>query len=176
MIRPIKYSIYKGVNSKYGCVQFSIMKPHLVCLKCKSKTFTGNISNCSGKCDGQIETREGAVFIDVANAVGPNVYDWDKKTIFALSVVDMGKIVSGLRLGDAVKLLHDPGAQSEKAGQVTKTLNFTAPTNKGSLFSIQEKVKGSEEIKNFSVPLSPDEVTVIGTLLSTAISVCLSWN
>jgi Whirly transcription factor len=176
MIRPMKYAIYKGVGGKFGAVQFSLMKPNVFCFSCKEKYYdTLFICNKCGGSSEVLEKREGAVFVEVAPTVGPNLYDWDKKIIFALSVVDIGKLVNKLRAGQEVKLLHDPGAQTEKAGQVTKTLSFTAPTEKGSLFSIQEKNKSGEP-KSYNVPLSPEEMTIIGTLLVAAIPVCLAWN
>ncbi|MHA2069740.1 MAG: hypothetical protein ACXABY_35705 [Candidatus Thorarchaeota archaeon] len=59
--RPLTYKIYKGMGGKQGCFQFSL-----------SSAYSGKRKD------------EGAVFIEAAPTIGPNEYDWDNKTIFAL--------------------------------------------------------------------------------------------
>jgi hypothetical protein len=173
-MRPIKYAIYKGMGGKFGAVQFSLAAPVFVCEVCKHRNYMVPEHDGNSTCSGDMPVREGAVFVDVANTTAPNIYDWEHKTIFAMSVTDMGKILSGLRAGTEVKLLHDPGAQTEKQGQVTKTLSFGAQTDRGCLFNMYEKNKSGEE-KKFMIPLTPDEVTVIGTLIARAIPLVLAW-
>lgn len=173
-MRPIKYAVYKGIKGSYGAVQFSFSPPVYVCEVCKHRNYREPEHNGNSQCAGEMPVREGAIFIDVANSTGSNIYDWEKKTIFALSVNDMGKVLLGLRNGTGVKLLHDPGAQSEKAGQITKTLSFDEVTEKGSLFNMYEKNKSGEE-KKFMIPLSADEISIIGTLISHAIPLALGW-
>lgn len=175
MIRPIKYAVYKGTGGKWGAVQFSLSPPVYVCQVCSHRNYDlPEHKNTVNPCDGQFEIRAGAVFADVANATGPNLYDWDHKTIFALSINDLGKVLAALKSGTACKLLHDPGAQTEKAGLITKTLAFTELTEKGFLFNMYEKNKSGEE-KKFTIPFTVDEVAILGTLVSSAIPSILGW-
>lgn len=173
-MRSIKYAIYKGIKGSYGAVQFSLSPPVYVCELCKHRNYVEPEHDGNSSCGGDMPVREGAVFVDIANSTGPNVYDWASKTIFAMSVTDMGKVLTGLRAGTGVKLLHDPGAQTDKAGQVTKTLSFGEITDKGCLLNVYEKNKSGEE-KKFMIPLSPDEVNIIGTLIARAIPKVLAW-
>ncbi len=160
-MQPLKYAVYKGIGgSKYGCVQFSLKLPRV-----------------TEKTDKGFEVGDpGCVFVECAPTTGPNVYDWNNKIIFALSVGDMGKIVSGLTGGNEVKLVHDPGAKSDQAGQVNKNLTFTAPGDKGCLFYLNENNKANPEGKKYCVPLTNDELLIIVTLLRSAISTCLAWS
>lgn len=177
-MRPIKYAVYKGIKGSYGAVQFSLSPPVYVCNQCNHRNYQfpdGPQHNSNpATCNGQFELREGAVFVDIANATGPNLYDWEHKTIFALSVNDLGKVLAALKAGIECKLLHDPGAQTEKAGLVTKTMSFTALTEKGFMFYMYEKNKSGEE-KKFMIPFTVDEVAILGTLITSAIPSVLGW-
>lgn len=152
----MKYAIYKGMTGKYGAVQFQLSPPKID-------------ENGNG-------VREGAVFVEITKATGPNVYDWNSKITFALSVNDLGKVLTALRNGTECTLLHDPGAQTTTQGQVTKNFRFTLQTEKGMLLSVRETnkvVPGND--KNYSIPMSPDEVSLLGTLVLRAIPACLGW-
>ncbi len=175
MIKPQQYNIYKGVGGKFGAAQFNLQYPHYYCsnTKCRTKNFDGPEQLCQCK-DVKMIAREGAVFCEIASAKAANVYDWDNKIIMALSVADMGKIVTGLRMGTEVKLMHDPGAKSDHAGQVRKNLNFGLPSEKGCIISAME-TGGSDEPKKHTVPLTLDEVTVLVKLFESAVVRCLAW-
>lgn len=115
---------------------------------------------------------------------GKNEYDWSQKVIFALSVNDMGKVLYYLKTGNSpnskesggeMSIMHDPGAKSSNAGQVRKYLNFrTKNIGGGCILSLSASEKDADR-KNHTVPLTGDEVAVLGTLVSSAISAALGW-
>lgn len=150
--RPIKYAIYKGVNGKFGCFQFQLLPAY--------KSSKGP---------------EGAVFIEAANATAPNVYDWEHKIVFALSPADIGTFLSGFQSGSC-KLLHDPGAGSDRKGQKVKNLDLQAGQNAGTFFlNLSEKI-GDEEARVVKIPLNAGEARCIITLLTAALPVMLGWT
>jgi len=154
MQRPLSYAIYKGVNGKFGCFQF------------KLSTAYDN--------PNRPERMEGGVFIEAAPAIGPNKYDWKKKVIFALSVTDIGKVLSeGFRRDGKLSLYHDPGAKSNRANVTKKSLRIEAGQRSGFFMHLREETAGNE--KTITIPVSPDEATIIVELLKAAIPKILGW-
>jgi hypothetical protein len=151
----LQYNIYKGSSSRFGAVQFNLKLP---------------VQN------DKEEWQDGCVFLNITSATGPNVYDWSKKIVFALSVNDLAQLVFGMKTGNEVKLYHDPGAKSESAGAVKKSLWFTSPkgTLEGGMLTVSQQ-KGDEQLKH-TVPLSGYELIALITLFETAISKCLGWS
>ncbi len=163
MTRPMQYKIYKGKNAKFGAIQFAL------------KPFSpGSYSPAeTGGKDGSPD--EGCVFVDIANATAADVYDWANKMVIALSVTDLGKILFALRTGSEAKIFHDPKMGSEQQGQVSKSLNFSSPGGLEKGFMINGTFKNGDSKIQYSIPLSPDEVTVLGTLVAASIPACLGW-
>ena len=155
--RPLQYAVYKGMSNKWGAAQFDFKPPVLASIVPK------------------VEGEEGIIFLAATSTSGPNQYDWTKKIVFALSVIDQGKILTGLLGKQDVSLVHDPGANSPNKGQVVKTLSFSAPGGweKGCMLNLSQK-KGEDSLKH-TVPLSPDEVTVLKSLFGRAIYRSLGW-
>jgi hypothetical protein len=152
--KPLVYAVYKGVSGKYGCFQF------------KLATAYDN--------PNRPDRMEGGVFIEAAQAVGPNKYDWDNKIVFALSASDIGKILNdGLRNGD-VSIFHDPGAKSRRANITKKSLKITKGNKGGFFWALREETAGREKI--VSIPVSNDEATIIAELLKAAIPKILGWS
>jgi hypothetical protein len=178
MIRPLQYAVYKGMSGKFGAAQFNFQLPHFY--KGKDKDFTGDKAlDQYGKLM-EVEgwrQREGAVFLEVAPPLGSNKYDWDKKITMALSVTDMGKIVHHLTSGKDCALTHDPGAKTDKQGEVKKYLNMSSPEgimDRGTMLRLSMDNAG--EKVNYTVPLSPDECMVVRQLMLTAIGRALQWE
>jgi hypothetical protein len=70
---PIQYRIYKGIKGTLGALRFTLKRPY---------------TNVTSK------KAEGFVFLEVAPAIGQNVYDWENQKItMALSVNDISKII-----------------------------------------------------------------------------------
>lgn len=176
--RPLQYAIYKGMTGKFGAVQFNFQPAHYY--RDKEKDFTGDkaLDSENRVLDSQgWKQREGAVFVEVAPAVGSNKYDWEQKITFALSVTDMGKIIHFLTTGKDCSIMHDPGAKTEKQGTVKKFLNLTSPKGileAGCMLQLSQ-TSGNEKISH-TVPLTPDECLVVRQLLATAVGSALLWN
>ncbi len=173
-MNPLQYAVYKGTGGKWGAVQFNFQAPHY--FRDKQKDFTGvNALGDDNKMKEGWKIREGAVFMEITSTKDKNVYDWENKVTIALSTNDLGKVLYGLKLGTDVKIMHDPGAKSDRAGQVTKNLNMSSPkgTAEGCLISVTET--NGEARKSHTVPLTGDELIVLGTLVQAAIARSLGW-
>lgn len=173
-MQPLQYAIYKGMGGKNGALQFNFQAPHYY--NGKQKDFDGSKAlDENNRLTEGWKIREGAVFMEIASTKDKNVYDWENKVVMALSINDMGKVLLGLVAGSEVKLMHDPNAKSDGAGQVKKHLSVTSPqgTAAGVIFQAAE-IKG-ETKKSHMVPLSGDEVLVLRQLLQTAIGRSLGW-
>jgi hypothetical protein len=169
-MNSLQYAIYKGTGGKYGCVQFSLQKPHYY--HGKQKDFSGSEALQDGKLKEGWKIREGCVFMEITSAKDKNVYDWDNKVIMALSVSDIGKLLVALSKTGKTEIMHDPGAKTEHQGAVKKFLNVDV-TEKGVMLSCTQTSTG--EKKNHAVPVSPDEAAVLRQLLQSAVSASLGW-
>lgn len=175
-MKSLQYAVYKGKGGKFGAAQFNLSPSHFYCDTCKAKNYQGELHPATGtNCSGKMLSREGCIFLEMTSPSAPDVYDWANKVIFAMSVTDLGKLLVGLRSGNEVKLLHDPGAGSEKMGQVKKTLSFTSPKGleAGGLLSLYETAIDNK--KSHTVPLTGDEVMTLAVLIQAGISRCLNW-
>lgn len=170
---PQQFSIYKGTGGKFGALQFDLQLPHYY--KDKQKDFTGEQALDGYKLREGWNRREGAVFLQATSAVDKNVYDWEKKIIFALSIQDMGKVVFTLITGEECKLMHDPGAKSETAGTIKKYLSILSPngTSAGCVVTLSQTVGG--ETRRHTVPMDGSELIVLRQLLQAAIPRALGW-
>lgn len=199
----LQLGIYKGIckqgnEPKFGAIQFSLQKPHYY-VDTKSNKFKDlpredfiklrKLKNFQGRFlpdwwrdkfpqlnSDDLVSREGAMFINIASTIGPNQYDWENKVVMSLSVNDMAKLLMVLEGSlQEMKLMHDPGAKTERAGQVKKYLNLSSPKGIkiGATFSISETA--GDKKKSHFVPLSGDEVKLLSTLIRGAIPACLAW-
>ena len=177
--QPQQLAFYKGMSGKWGALQFSLQPGHKVCDTCKAKVFDGLERTCTANgCSGKLLPREGAVFIDASSTISENTYDWTKKITFALSTVDIGKILYGMRTateGTEVKLMHDPGAKTESMGKVKKYVNFSSPQGPTKGFMISVSEQSGDQVRKHLVPINPEEATILMTLLQAAIPRILSW-
>lgn len=178
--RPLQLAIYKGVGGKFGAVQFNFQRPHYYGDKggqfAGQKDFTGDRALEGGKIKEGWKQREGAVFIEAASTTGKNVYDWENKITFACSVNDMGKIALALTTGEALDIMHDPGAKTPREGQVQKHVKLYSkqgPMTGGAILTVSEIV--NKQSKEHKIPLSADECLVLRSLLIAAIPKALAW-
>jgi len=180
MTRPMQYAVYKGLSGKWGALQLNIQPPHHYCSKCKVRVYDGTPSTCNCQ-DMQMIAREGAVFLEISSTKDKNVYDWENKTVMALSIDDLGKILTAfqtLQAGQKLELMHDPGAGKDHAGKIRKTLVIDTPKGmeNGCMLSVYENNIDKEASKKHTVPLQTSEVTVLATLFRTAIPRLLNWS
>lgn len=155
--RPIQYAIYKGVKGKWGAVQFDF-RPAILA-------------------ENPRENKEGVIFMSITSTKAPDVYDWENKIVFALSLNDVSTLLLALRTDGKASIMHDPHANSDKAREVSKTLNLSSPKGleAGCFLNMTEK-RGSEEVAKHSVPLSPTECMALGTLFQAALPRMLGWT
>ncbi len=181
MIKPLQFAVYKGTSGKFGAAQFNLQLPHWY--RGKEKDFTGERAlDSTGKPLDDWKQREGAVFVEVTSATGPNQYAWDRKITMALSVSDMGKILAFFATQRKLDIMHDPGAKSDSAGAVKKYLSMDAPngilgtadTKGGCMLRLSMDSSG-EKISHM-VPMSTDEVLALKRLIEQAIPVALAWQ
>jgi hypothetical protein len=123
----------------------------------------------------------------MAAATGPNVYNWEQKTIMALAIGDIPKIILYLKdpenpafvdkegvLGP-LKIYHDRGAgQPGAKGKETSTLSIQKPADRNNFFFSATQKKESVETR-VQVPVSADEAIAIVVLLESAIPQILAW-
>lgn len=183
MRKPLQYAIYKGMGGKYGAVQANFQPPHYYRVAedgRNEKDFSGSRAlDATGRLrDGENwKQREGAVFLEATSPSGPNQYDWEQKVTVALSVTDMSKLALGLTTGKETKIMHDPGAKTERAGVTTKHITLRSPDgimNRGAMLEVSQKTGDTR--RNHTIPLSPDECLSLRTLLMSAIPKALAWE
>lgn len=166
--KPLQYKLYKGITGKFGSLRLTLKRAY----------------------EGGRRTKEdGCVFLEMAAATGPNVYNWEHKTIMALSQTDIPKIVLYLRdpenpiffdkkddtKAPELKIYHDRGAgQPGAKGKETSSLSIQKPANRDSFFFSSTQKKENEETR-VQVPVSPDEALAIVVLLEAAIPQILAW-
>jgi len=170
------------MGGKFGAMQYSFLPPHFKCSGCNTKSFdkTEEEAKDSCNCTNPVPMpKEGTVFVEACSPKEKNQYDWDNKISMALTPDDMGKFLTAFRTGREMKILHDPGAGSPRAGQIYKTIYFSSPNgimaeNGGGIFKFSQK--GSDTERTHTIPASTSEIMVLMTLLTQAISGVLGWK
>lgn len=161
---PIQYSLYKGVTGKFGAMRLNLKKAYQ---------------------DVRRDKHDGCIFLEMAPATGPNIYDWEKsKIIIALTITDIPKILLYLRApshpmfnknDNKLKIYHDRGAGTNDKGKNITTLEVNKPKDKDNFF-FSGYQKNNDVSKSASVTVSADESIAIGTLLQAAIPLVVAWN
>lgn len=165
---PIPYEIFKGIKGNSGVLSLELRE-----------AYTNDPSKSNKP--------SGIVFLHMTPTVGPNQYDWENKVSFALSLVDIGKILLFMRNparanirdveGGHLNLIHDWGMRSgrDKGSNITRLSIGKSDRNDNFLFNIERK-QDRETTAKFMVPVTPDEGIIVMTLLQAAIPAILSWS
>jgi hypothetical protein len=177
---PLQFAVYKGTGGKHGAAQFNLQLPHYY--MGKRKDFTGTEAMELDETTGRMKMkegwklREGAIFLEITSAKGPNIYDWETKITMALSTDDMGKVMQTLVSGEECKLMHDPGAKSDAQGAVKKYFSLSSPQglSAGVILSVTQVSGGEKRVH--TVPFSASEVLVLRALFQAAIARSLAWT
>lgn len=183
---PQQFEVYKGITGKYGAVKFSMQRAHFqVDSNSKLKNFDGRFIKDSWKqkspslTESNLVPKEGTIFMDITSAKGKNVYDWDRKIVFAFNLFDVSKVVQWLEGNgqEPLKLMHDPGAGSASKGKVQKYITFDSPKGfaMGCQIKASQRVAGGENIYHV-VPISPHEMVALRELFKAFIPACLAWR
>lgn len=120
--------------------------------------------------------REGSVFMEFAPSTGPRQYDWSRKQIFALSVIELGGLL-GLTTSENCEFFHDPHMGSSNAGMVRKTLKVEGMPDKTGFFfnmSVVNKLENVEE--RFTVPVTKAEFAVMRSSFNFIIPYLMGWH
>jgi hypothetical protein len=150
------YRVYKGKTGKFGAIQFS------------APTSADNDKN-----------KPGVIFINIANALAPDSYDWKNKIIMALNLTDLSAILHFFVTagsGASLSLYHDPDKGKSNEGTRAKQLNIFTKDGVlgGMMITCSQKMdNGTITCK---VPLSGPEVICLKTLLEWALPRMLNWG
>lgn len=107
--------------------------------------------------------REGALYFEMAPAVGNRQYDWNAKVTFSLSPTECGTLLAADK-NEQLLFTHDPNMGSQDAGQVVKRLSVNpAPDGKGIFFRINST--GADKSKvDIPIMITWGELEVIKTI------------
>ncbi|MCL7021532.1 hypothetical protein MKW94_008171 [Papaver nudicaule] len=120
--------------------------------------------------------RKGAMMLNFFPAVGPKKYDWQKKQGFALSVTEMGSLIS-LGPSESAEFFHDPSMQSSNAGQVRKKLSVQPLGNGGGFsFSLNVNNSVSKTSDQIYVPVSKAEFEVMRSSFNYILPRIMGWD
>lgn len=117
---------------------------------------------------------QGVVFIKLANSIGQdnnkyNQYDWKNAKIFALSLVDVGKLIAG---PNDVSLFHNPLINSdnndrskEKILSLRNNPDFDSSKNNSTACFLSISYTAEPKDQKITIALTLDELYIIESLL-----------
>jgi hypothetical protein len=186
-VGPLRLAFYKGLTGKYGAIQFNPQFPHYYVKREPSlKNFDGRyipenwLETSPELTDADLASREGAIFLEITSAKDKNVYDWARKIVFALSITDIAQwieMLEGKKQPDGIKLMHDPGAKSERQGKIKKYLEVKSPQGleQGVIVTASEVMAGGGTPVRHTVPLSSHECTALVNAMKGFVAKALGW-
>ncbi|KAH9304420.1 hypothetical protein KI387_008824, partial [Taxus chinensis] len=123
-------------------------------------------------------SKEGSILLSFAHSVGERQYDWNKNQVFALSVSELGSLLS-LSSNESCEFFHDPfmhkslkerntisqlSVNLPPPGKVRKVLQVTPfPNGPGYFFSLKVSNEIEKIEDRFSIPITKAEFTVMQT-------------
>lgn len=160
---PLQFKIYKGIRGKNGVMKLTL-----------KKAYSGTKKD------------EGCVFLDMAEAIGPNQYDWENKILISLSLNDISKLIlyltdpfSKVFKDGKLSIYHDRNmGTKEKEGEDVKIFEASFSEDRGSFgFQLSHATKtGAEKNKrSIFIPVSEDEALTIRMLLNSAVPLVMAW-
>nr|ABK21442.1 unknown [Picea sitchensis] len=152
----VKHTVYKGEGAL-------TMKPKL------PDYITLNMG-------GVTVAKEGCMFLEFAPAVGPRQYDWSKKKIIALSVVEVGTLLS-LGPDESCEFTHDPFMGKSEAGKIMKVLKVGNLQDTGGYFfnlSVTDRIADVDE--SFSIPITKGEFSVMQSIFNFILPYLMGWH
>eukprot|EP00252_Welwitschia_mirabilis_P025580 TRINITY_DN805_c0_g1_i2.p1 TRINITY_DN805_c0_g1~~TRINITY_DN805_c0_g1_i2.p1 ORF type:complete len:291 (-),score=48.42 TRINITY_DN805_c0_g1_i2:191-1063(-) len=152
----VSYKFYKGK----AALQINPVLPEFSKLKSGAMTLS----------------REGTFFLTFANATGPKQYDWSRKQIFALNVLELGTLLS-LGPKDSCEFMHDPFMGKSDAGKLMKRLKIAPmPNDQGFYFNfyVSDKIKNIDD--RINVSLTKAEFALLKSCISYIIPYLMGWH
>lgn len=159
--QPIDYEIFKGKNPKFGVLKLELKKAYS---------------------DREKKKAQGVVRLSMTPTQEADKYDWDKRVMMYLGLPDISKIILFLSDPESFKdntlsLSHDRSSFNNKDPHQDMTyLTLSKPENMDSVFVKISKRDDKKVVQEVTVPISPDEVVVVGTLLKASIPLVLAWE
>ncbi|KAI4384238.1 hypothetical protein MLD38_002419 [Melastoma candidum] len=121
-------------------------------------------------------SKEGFLMLQFAPASGVRVYDWSKKQVFSLSVVEIGTLI-GLGARDSCEFFHDPFKGRSDEGKIRKVLKIEPlPDGSGHFFnlSVQNKMLNLDE--SIYIPVTKAEFTVLVSAFKFILPYLIGWH
>ena len=142
-----KFVIYKGLKGTNGVFQF-VLGPAI--------EKEGKLNN-------------GAIFVEAAPATGKNIYDWDKKIMFAISINDVVQIFGSANGEFKLTHVYDGEVKRltvQKGQEYGYFMSITAGSEDGS----------GENNRAVKVPVSDGEYQVLRSLLMSSVPDIIGWR
>ncbi|KAJ7549553.1 hypothetical protein O6H91_07G058100 [Diphasiastrum complanatum] len=106
-------------------------------------------------------SKEGSLFMEIAPAVAQRQYDWSKKQIFALSVMELGTLID-LAPDGGCEFYHDPNMGKSDAGMIRKIFKVEPMADRsGYFFNLNVSNRLEQFEGRLSIPISRAEFAVI---------------
>lgn len=144
-----------------------------------------------GQSNGLTVQRAGTVMLEFAARDGPRAdFDWQNKQLFALSATECGEMLDAMDRAVDVRLVHDPNANTPRAGQSLKTLRISPARDGGHFFTFMGTSQSANQggvqpygangtgnaTVTISIPVSPAEGRTVKVLLTDLIPKLLAWD
>ncbi|KAL3683791.1 hypothetical protein R1sor_001813 [Riccia sorocarpa] len=120
--------------------------------------------------------REGSLFLEFAPPLAQRQYDWNRKQIFALSVMELGHLV-GLAPGESCEFFHDPNMGKSEAGKIRKSLKIEPMKDQGGFFFNLSVVNKQENVdERVNIALTRAEYSVLRSSVNYIIPYLMGWH
>eukprot|EP01018_Ginkgo_biloba_P010369 Gb_40890 [translate_table: standard] len=121
-------------------------------------------------------SKEGCVFFEFAPAVGTRQYDWSKKQVFALSVLELGTLLS-LGPNESCEFFHDPFMGKSEAGNVRKVLKVDPlPDRPGYFFNLSVSNRILNVDEHLHIPITKAEFAVMQSAFNFILPYLMGWH
>ncbi|KAF5726804.1 hypothetical protein HS088_TW22G00486 [Tripterygium wilfordii] len=121
-------------------------------------------------------SRDGYVLLQFAPAAGVRTYDWGRKQIFSLSVMEIGTLIA-LGARESCEFFHDPNKGKSEEGKVRKVLKVEPlPDGSGHFFnlSVQNKLLNVDE--SIYIPVTRAEFAVLISAFNFILPYIMGWH
>lgn len=121
-------------------------------------------------------SKEGCVFLEFAPAVGTRQYDWSKKQIFALSVLELGTLLS-FDPKEPCEFFHDPFLGKSEAGKIQKVLKVGMLQDAGGYFfnlRVSDRTLNIDE--SLFMPITKGEFSVMQSAFNFILPYLMGWH
>lgn len=121
-------------------------------------------------------SKEGILLLQFAPAVATRQYDWNRKQVFSLSVVEIGTLMT-LGAKDSCEFFHDPFKGRSEEGKIRKLLKAEPlPDGTGHFFnlSVQNRLLNVDE--SIYIPISKAEFAVLNSTFNFILPYLLGWQ